>query len=231
MSATLLHESLSLSPSHVSTVLYKYTCNRPDFDDMCACRKINLLCITVAGFLMGITGIVLYSLKNIVAVNVRFFLPIPPLAVAAYVFVFNMFKQYSGTLPSSACRTMHRVSLVSSRSFGCLFLSISLSVCRVRIGSLSIARYVSICLSIYFVILGLSVSYVFRQCVHVLVCVRAAPRSLSARCRSCVRCAATRCVVCAVSVCGSMSVLVSLHVCLLFVHGFVCLSLFMHRTL
>ena len=38
--------------------------------------------------------------------NIRFFLPIPPLGVAAYVFVFNMFSYYQGHLPSNVWDTI-----------------------------------------------------------------------------------------------------------------------------
>ncbi|RAM03882.1 hypothetical protein DO021_00185 [Desulfobacter hydrogenophilus] len=31
--------------------------------------------------------------------DIRYFLPIPPIGVAAYIFVFNLFKSYDGRLP------------------------------------------------------------------------------------------------------------------------------------
>jgi len=49
--------------------------------------KVNILTITIAGLLMMLTGVVLYLFRDIVSINIRFFLPIPPLGVAAYVFV------------------------------------------------------------------------------------------------------------------------------------------------
>ncbi len=61
--------------------------------------KVNILSITVAGLLMLLTGLLLYVFRDVVTKNVRFFLPIPPLGVAAYVFVFNMFGFYNGNLP------------------------------------------------------------------------------------------------------------------------------------
>ncbi len=61
--------------------------------------KINILSIAVAGMLMLLTGLVLYLFKATVSNHVRFFLPIPPLGVAAYVFVFNLYKHYNGVLP------------------------------------------------------------------------------------------------------------------------------------
>ena len=47
-----------------------------------------------------LTGVGLYLFRAYVSDYIRFFLPIPPLAVAAYVFVFNMFKHYQGDLPA-----------------------------------------------------------------------------------------------------------------------------------
>lgn len=62
--------------------------------------KINILAITISGLLMMIAGIVLYYAKDHLSGGaVRFFLPIPPVGVAAYIFVFNMFKHYQGSVP------------------------------------------------------------------------------------------------------------------------------------
>jgi len=44
--------------------------------------KVNILSIIAAGFLMLLTGLLLYFFRDIVTKNVRFFLPIPPLGVA-----------------------------------------------------------------------------------------------------------------------------------------------------
>jgi hypothetical protein len=62
--------------------------------------KVNMLSITLAGVFIGLGGIVLYFTRDFISSYVRFFLPIPPIGVAAYVFVFNMFKFYNATLPS-----------------------------------------------------------------------------------------------------------------------------------
>ena len=62
--------------------------------------KVNMLSITLAGALMGLGGIVLYFTRSLISSRVRYFLPMPPIAVAAYVFVFNMFKFYNASLPS-----------------------------------------------------------------------------------------------------------------------------------
>ncbi len=65
--------------------------------------KINILSITISGLLMMLAGIVLYYFKESLAGGmIRFFLPIPPIGVAAYIFVFNMFKHYQCTTPSKS---------------------------------------------------------------------------------------------------------------------------------
>jgi hypothetical protein len=61
--------------------------------------KANLLSLAGSGFLILITGILFYVFRSEVSKNIRFLLPIPPLGVAAYVFVFNMYNHYGGNLP------------------------------------------------------------------------------------------------------------------------------------
>ncbi|MGQ0643360.1 MAG: hypothetical protein ACT4P6_21655 [Gemmatimonadaceae bacterium] len=61
--------------------------------------KINILAIAGAGLLMLVTGILLYAVRGSVGTHIRFFLPIPPLGVAAYVLAFNVFRHYNGRLP------------------------------------------------------------------------------------------------------------------------------------
>lgn len=65
--------------------------------------KINILAITISGFLMMLAGVVLYYFKDILTGgSIRFFLPIPPIGVAAYIFVFNMFKHHQCSAPPRA---------------------------------------------------------------------------------------------------------------------------------
>lgn len=82
--------------------------------------KVNILSITVAGFLMLLTGLLLYFFRNHVADNVRFLLPIPPIGVAAYIFVFNMFRHYQGHLPENLADTLREL-LVSATISGIVF--------------------------------------------------------------------------------------------------------------
>ncbi len=92
--------------------------------------KLNILTITVAGVLMLLTGLFLYLFRDIVSNNVRFFLPIPPLGVAAYVFVFNMFRHYNGNLPGSVediVRELVSSAVISGVVF-CIFITANLFI-------------------------------------------------------------------------------------------------------
>ncbi len=92
--------------------------------------KVNILSIIAAGFMMVLTGLLLYIFKDVVSRNVRFFLPIPPLGVAAYVFVFNMFAYYSGNLPGGVWETIREltVSAVISGVVFCVFIVANLVI-------------------------------------------------------------------------------------------------------
>lgn len=76
-------------------------------DDM---LKVNILTISVAGLLMLLTGLCLYLLRGLVSENIRFFLPIPPIGVAAYIFVFNLFQYYDGNLPANHWDTVRELT-------------------------------------------------------------------------------------------------------------------------
>lgn len=72
--------------------------------------KVNILTITVAGLLMLLTGFFLYLFRGLVSENIRFFLPIPPIGVAAYIFVFNLFQFYNGNLPGNIGDTLRELT-------------------------------------------------------------------------------------------------------------------------
>lgn len=80
--------------------------------------KVNLLAIAGSGLLLFVMGAALYAMKDSVAAYLRFFLPIPPLCVAAYVFVFNLFKDHRGVLPE------HSSVVVTEVLTGTLFAAI-----------------------------------------------------------------------------------------------------------
>jgi len=60
----------------------------------------NILTLAGAGLLVLLTGLSLFFFRDFFARYIRFFLPIPPLAVAAYIYVYNLFEHYNGRLPS-----------------------------------------------------------------------------------------------------------------------------------
>lgn len=63
--------------------------------------KINLLAIAGFGLLVTLAGILLYVFRNSASANLRYLLPIPPLSIAAYVFIINLYRQYNGKLPEN----------------------------------------------------------------------------------------------------------------------------------
>ena len=69
----------------------------------------------------------LLAFEGSIAPYRRYFLPIPPLGVAAYVFVFNLFQHYNGELPQVAGRTV--IEVVSGTAIaGAVFLVFSLAL-------------------------------------------------------------------------------------------------------
>lgn len=97
--------------------------------------KTNMLSIAVAGLLILLTGISLYLFRERIADNVRFFMPIPPLAVAAYIFVFNMYSHYDGNLPDgnwAAAREILYSTAIAAIAFGIFALLIVVIISFVR---------------------------------------------------------------------------------------------------
>ncbi|THB78821.1 MAG: hypothetical protein D3926_12120 [Desulfobacteraceae bacterium] len=83
--------------------------------------KINILAIAISGLLMLLSGVLLYLFKHLLSGDVlRYFLPIPPIGVAAYIFVFNMFKTYNAALPDKSVTLVSEV-LISSLISGLIF--------------------------------------------------------------------------------------------------------------
>ncbi len=83
--------------------------------------RTNMLAIAVAGFFILVTGILLYIFRDFVAENARFFLPIPPLGVASYIFAFNMYNYYNGYLPEGGWAVAKEIvysTAIAAISFG-----------------------------------------------------------------------------------------------------------------
>lgn len=83
--------------------------------------KTNLLAIAVSGFLTMLAGIILYFFRDSISTNIRYLLQIPPLGVAAYIFAFNLFRYYNGSLPDSFAVTAREI-IVSTLISASIFL-------------------------------------------------------------------------------------------------------------
>lgn len=79
--------------------------------------KINILSITISGFLMLTAGLVILFFKDSLSGSIRYFLPIPPIGVAAYIFAFNMFKHYNGTSPGRKTMVLEMLYATVASSF------------------------------------------------------------------------------------------------------------------
>jgi hypothetical protein len=93
--------------------------------------KINMLSIAAAGFLILLTGTILYFFRDEISGNIRYFMPIPPLGVAAYIFVFNMYNHYDGNLPLgkwSAAKEILYGTAIAAVTFGGFALLIVLII-------------------------------------------------------------------------------------------------------
>lgn len=58
----------------------------------------NILSITGAGLLIFISGLIFLLLRDFASKYIRYFLPLPPIAVAAYIYVFNLYQFNNGEL-------------------------------------------------------------------------------------------------------------------------------------
>ncbi len=79
--------------------------------------KINILSIAISGLLMLAAGVILYYFKDYLTGNIRFFLPIPPIGVAAYIFAFNMFKHFDCNVPGRATMISEMLLATLTSSF------------------------------------------------------------------------------------------------------------------
>jgi hypothetical protein len=97
--------------------------------------KVNTLAIIAAGSLILLTGIALYFFRGQISGSIRFFMPIPPLAVAAYIFAFNMYNHFGGELPDgkwAAAREIIYGTLIAAIAFGLFTVLIVLIISLVK---------------------------------------------------------------------------------------------------
>ncbi len=71
----------------------------------------NILSITGAGFLILLTGLSFLLFRDFISKHIRYFLPIPPIGVAAYIYVFNLYQYYNGDLTDSLSGTLKEILL------------------------------------------------------------------------------------------------------------------------
>jgi len=84
--------------------------------------RINILTIAGTGLLMLLAGVLLFVLQDSIGQYRRFFLAVPPLGVAAYVFVFNVFQHYNGQLPERPWQTLTEVLAGTAIAAGVFFV-------------------------------------------------------------------------------------------------------------
>ena len=83
--------------------------------------KINILSIAAFGLVILLAGLGLFVFRSAIAPYIRFFLPLPPIAVATYISVFNLFRYYGGRLPATSWITAREIILstaIAAISFG-----------------------------------------------------------------------------------------------------------------
>jgi hypothetical protein len=82
-----------------------------------AILKTTILSIIFMGAVILVTGIILLFYRQQIAPYMRYLLPIPPIGVASYVFVYNMFAKYDGHRPGSVVDTIVEICWSSVISF------------------------------------------------------------------------------------------------------------------
>jgi cytochrome b subunit of formate dehydrogenase len=81
-----------------------------------AILKTMILSMIFMGVVILLAGVFLLFYKQQFAPYMRYLLPIPPIGVASYVFVYNMFAKYEGRRPGSALVTLIEVTWASGIS-------------------------------------------------------------------------------------------------------------------
>jgi len=69
----------------------------------------NILSIVGAGLLILLTGVAFLVFRDYIYKHIRFFLPIPPIAVAAYIYVYNFYLENDGLLANDLSKTIKDV--------------------------------------------------------------------------------------------------------------------------
>ena len=75
--------------------------------------KLNMLAIAFAGAMMCLFGAVLFFYFGKLQGLMVYLLPIPPIVVAAYVFVFNLVRTYAEAFPPKPLQMFTDVALAT----------------------------------------------------------------------------------------------------------------------
>ena len=85
------------------------------------------------GVVIALAGVTLFLWRDQVAPHMHFLLPIPPIGVAAYVFVYNLFSKYHGQLPGSLAETLSEILIATVLSACAYFAFIVLIIVFVKL--------------------------------------------------------------------------------------------------
>jgi hypothetical protein len=78
--------------------------------------KTLILTITFMGIAIFISGMIALFYRGAVGPYVHLILPIPPIGVAAYVFVFNFFMRYGSNGPANLRRVVMELTMATLTS-------------------------------------------------------------------------------------------------------------------
>lgn len=87
-----------------------------------AVLKTTILSVIFMGLVILLAGLALLFWRNQIAPYMRYLLPIPPIGVAAYVFVYNMFSKYGGARPGPFSQVIREIALASAISSAVFFV-------------------------------------------------------------------------------------------------------------
>jgi hypothetical protein len=87
-----------------------------------AVLKTTILSIIFMGGVILLVGIALLFYEEHITPYMRYLLPIPPIGVASYVFVYNMYSKYDAQLPGSVWDTLMEIFWGSGISFIFFFI-------------------------------------------------------------------------------------------------------------
>jgi hypothetical protein len=91
-----------------SFIGFLYWCNSQMQEDSII---TNILSIAGAGLLILLTGLSFLFFRDFISKNIRYFLPIPPIGVAAYIYVFNLYQHNNGDFTGRLTGTIKEILL------------------------------------------------------------------------------------------------------------------------